>query len=47
MRGRLLFALMVWAVLAIPATRAQGTEPNVYFFWSQAAPTPRWRARSC
>jgi hypothetical protein len=38
MRGRLLFALMVWAVLAIPATRAQGTEPNVYFFWSASCP---------
>lgn len=34
MRGRLFIALMVWAVLAIPATRAQSTEPNVYFFWS-------------
>lgn len=34
MRGRVLIALIVWAVLAVPVTRAQGTEPNVYFFWS-------------
>ncbi|MET0652148.1 MAG: hypothetical protein ABWY63_06495 [Hyphomicrobiaceae bacterium] len=34
MRGRLLVALLVWSMLAVPATRAQGTEPNVYFFWS-------------
>ena len=34
MRGRLLIAFIVWAALAIPVTRAQSTEPNVYFFWS-------------
>jgi hypothetical protein len=33
-RGRLLAALMVCAVLAMPAARAQVAEPNVYFFWS-------------
>lgn len=34
MRGRLFIALIVWAVLAVSAARAQSTEPNVYFFWS-------------
>jgi hypothetical protein len=34
MRGRLLIALIVWVALAIPATRAQSTEPTLYFFWS-------------
>jgi hypothetical protein len=34
MRGRLLLALMMWAVFVVPATRAQGTEPTLYFFWS-------------
>ena len=38
MRGRLFVALMVWAVLAVPATRAQTAEPNVYFFWSASCP---------
>ena len=34
MRGRLLLALIVWAALVVPVTRAQGTEPTLYFFWS-------------
>jgi len=34
MRRHLLIALMVWAVLAVPVTRAQSTEPTLYFFWS-------------
>jgi hypothetical protein len=38
MRGRLLIALMLWAALVVPATRAQGTEPTLYFFWSASCP---------
>jgi hypothetical protein len=38
MRGCLLGALIVWTVIAIPAARAQNTEPNVYFFWSASCP---------
>jgi len=38
MRGRLLIALMMWAVLAVSVTRAQGTEPTLYFFWSASCP---------
>jgi hypothetical protein len=38
MRGRLFFALIVWVLLAAPATRADDTEPNVYFFWSESCP---------
>jgi hypothetical protein len=38
MRGRLLIALIVWAALVAPATRAQNAEPTVYFFWSASCP---------
>jgi hypothetical protein len=38
MRGRLLIALMLCAALAVPAARAQGTEPTLYFFWSASCP---------
>jgi hypothetical protein len=38
MRGRLVVALIAWAVLAVPAARAQSAEPTLYFFWSASCP---------
>jgi hypothetical protein len=38
MRGRLLVALIAWAIVATPTVRAQSTEPTVYFFWSASCP---------
>jgi glutaredoxin len=38
MRRRILAALLSCAVLLVPALRAEGIEPQVYFFWSASCP---------
>jgi hypothetical protein len=38
MRYRILAAMLACTTLLIPALRAEGTEPQVYFFWSASCP---------
>jgi hypothetical protein len=38
MRRRTLAALLVSVVLFAPALQAEGTEPQIYFFWSASCP---------